>query len=180
MSLLLLEEILMTPQKNSPANFLEWSLWALLTFFGLGKLPKMPGSWGSLGGVVVFLLLDHFHLAKWWILLLLACSLAVLLHFLTPWIEYFFGETDPKQVVLDEVAGMLVALTLWVPSPWSLFFHLSAAFLGFRFFDIFKPGPVRWAEKVPGGLGVALDDLVAGFLTALILNGAYYGVFSPF
>ncbi len=86
------------------------------------------------------------------------------------------GGQDPSEVVIDELAGMMLAL--W---PLSAGLTLTGAqahvwpwpgwvlgFLLFRFFDIVKPPPVSWAERVPGALGVMLDDVVAGGLTALI------------
>lgn len=73
------------------------------------------------------------------------------------------GEKDPGYVVIDEVAGMGLAL-LAVPSEW---YFIVTAFLLFRVFDIWKPFPIRKVEKLPGGWGVMADDLLAGLLARL-------------
>jgi phosphatidylglycerophosphatase A len=98
------------------------------------------------------------------------------------------GESDPSEIVIDEVVGMW--LTLW---PLSLGLWLRDAppaifpwpgwvsgFALFRFFDILKPPPVNWAERAPGALGVMLDDIVAAVLAALVTTAAaivYHGFF---
>lgn len=78
------------------------------------------------------------------------------------------GATDPQFVVIDEWAGLLIPLslaTIEAPLTW------LAAFALFRLFDIWKPGPVRAAERLPGPWGVMADDVVAGFLAAAVLYG---------
>ena len=73
---------------------------------------------------------------------------------------------DPKEVVIDEVVGVLIAFTML--TTWSA---LLAAFLLFRAFDILKPFPVGWADKkLEGGLGVVADDILAGILASLIMQ----------
>jgi len=78
-----------------------------------------------------------------------------------------FGKHDPGAVVLDEVVGMLVAAAIAprVTWPWIL-----AAFVLFRAFDIIKPFPVRNAERLPGGLGIFMDDVLAGLYTNALLR----------
>jgi phosphatidylglycerophosphatase A len=75
-------------------------------------------------------------------------------------------------VVIDEVAGQWIAL-LVVPLDWRWYL---AAFLLFRVFDILKPGPVRMAEKLPGGVGVMADDIVAGVFAAVCLLIIQWGI----
>ncbi|RZP29279.1 phosphatidylglycerophosphatase A, partial [bacterium] len=72
--------------------------------------------------------------------------------------ERHYRREDPGEIVIDEVAGMMLTL-LWLPSGWMPFL---VGFLAFRFFDIVKPFPARLAERLPGGVGVMADDLVAG------------------
>ena len=72
--------------------------------------------------------------------------------------ERHYGREDPGEVVVDEVAGMMLTV-LWLPGGWGT---LLIGFLAFRFFDIVKPFPARMAEQLPGGWGVMTDDLVAG------------------
>ena len=77
---------------------------------------------------------------------------------------------DPKEVVIDEVAGFLVAMT-WLPLSWSSFL---AAFLLFRLFDVWKPLFIGYLDKnVKGGLGIVADDLAAGIVTNIILQVVY-------
>jgi len=73
---------------------------------------------------------------------------------------------DPQQVISDEVVGMWLVLIMVQPGQIvsGLF-----AFILFRVFDILKPGPVKWAEKLDGGLGIMADDLVAAVLSALVI-----------
>ena len=84
------------------------------------------------------------------------------------------GRKDPGEVIIDEVAGQWLALCA-VPHDMVWF---VAGFILFRFFDILKLGPVRWAEKRPGGLGVMADDIFAGLLSALCLWLAGLGLAS--
>ena len=79
-----------------------------------------------------------------------------------------FGEKDPSECTLDEWAGQAIALAvvplgnLWIHNTIAILF----AFAAFRFFDVLKPPPIRNAEKLPGGLGVAADDVLAGIAAA--------------
>jgi phosphatidylglycerophosphatase A len=86
------------------------------------------------------------------------------------------GQKDPSFIVVDEWAGVWWALlpllfTVTIqPQPWSLWaVRLAAPFLLFRLFDIWKPGPVDAAQRLPGGWGVVLDDVLAGLLAALLV-----------
>ena len=79
--------------------------------------------------------------------------------------EAHSGKRDASEVVIDELAGQWIAL-LVVPPDWRWWL---AAFVLFRLFDIVKPGPVRMAERLPGGLGVMADDVVAGVLASALL-----------
>lgn len=80
--------------------------------------------------------------------------------------EVLFDSHDPKEVVIDEVAGTLVAFAAL--STWPMFI---AAFVLFRFFDILKPFPIGWADKnIKGGVGVVADDLIAGILANAIIQ----------
>jgi len=145
----------------------------LATWFGSGFLPVAPGTWGSLlaipfveaayrlGGLAG---LGAFALAV--SLAGIAASGAVV---------RCRGEGDPSPVVIDEVAGQAIALlpvyALARGSSPAWFWGLAAAaFFLFRIVDVVKPGPVGWVERLPGGLGVMADDLLGGFLVALLLG----------
>lgn len=127
--------------------------------FGLGLLPKAPGTFGTLAGVALAWVLPSD-------LAVVACAVGLTVAAL-PLVRVAERESeDPGWFVLDEVAGYLVAVA-FVPRSWTV---LAAAFVLFRVFDIWKPWPVRAAERVRGGWGVMLDDLVAGLYANLVLQ----------
>ena len=156
----------------APASLGFFNFTTLLsTWFGCGLLRPAPGTWGSLLSIpFAWLLLE---LAGW--PALLAAALILL------WIgiqqsELFAkasGDSDPSSVVVDEAVGMWLAL-LAVPMTVTGF---VIAFFLFRFFDIVKPWPVSWADRdLKGGLGIMLDDVIAGFYsTAVILGLIFFG-----
>lgn len=138
----------------------------LATWFGCGRLRPAPGTWGTLGALPPALLL--VWLGGGW--LLLAGSLAAFLVGIWAGADYArtAGRADPGEVVIDEVAGVWLAL---IPAclDWRLWI---VAFLAFRATDILKPWPASWCDaKLAGGLGIMADDMVAGLyagaLTAL-------------
>ena len=135
-----------------------------LTAFGLGFLRPAPGTWGSLGAVVFW----WFFLAELTLFAQLGISVT---YFLFSWwlcnrLINRLGVQDEPQIVADEVAGMWLAL-IFAPQIWWI---ALLAFALFRFFDIAKPGVVGWLDtNVHSGLGVMLDDLVAGLLSAGIV-----------
>jgi phosphatidylglycerophosphatase A len=139
---------------------------ALVTFIatggGSGKLPVAPGTWGSL--VALPLAAGLAILGGPWLL-----SLAILLAFVAGvWASGSYakaiGRGDPGSVVIDEIAGQWLAI-LPVALDWR---YYLVAFVLFRFTDITKPWPCRPAERAPGGLGIMLDDIVAGFYAGVL------------
>lgn len=133
------------------------------TFGYVGRAPKAPGTFGSLAAVPLALLLqmggDIFYMV--FTLLLAAGAIWVAQAY-----ETQFNAHDPKEIVIDEVVGVLIAFTML--TSWSA---LLAAFVLFRLFDIFKPFPVGWADKkLEGGLGVVADDILAGIMASLIMQ----------
>ena len=135
---------------------------ALATALGAGYLPKAPGTWGSAVGLLLWLVLP----ASAWVQ---ATAIALVLVTGT-WsagvAERHFGRHDPGQVVIDEVAGMLITMFL-NPAGW-----VSAllGFLLFRAADIVKPFPARRLERLPGGFGIMADDVMAGIYANLVLR----------
>jgi len=129
----------------------------VLSVGGLGRLPLVPGTFGSLAGVGIALLIptDHWRLGIV-VGVLASSALTVLLGRAA---ARAAGRKDPPQVVMDEVAGMLLTLLL-VPAPSPM--EAAWGFLFFRAFDILKPPPGRWLERLPDGWGILLDDLAAG------------------
>jgi phosphatidylglycerophosphatase A len=136
----------------------------LATVFGIGLLPKAPGTWASLAALP----------AGWWIMAaggMPALGAAILAVFVIGvWAcsgyEKATGHHDAGACVIDEVAGQWIVLLITPPDP--LFY--AGAFLLFRFFDIVKPWPTGWAdETVHGGIGVMLDDVFAGLQGATVM-----------
>ena len=137
---------------------------ALATLGPVGRLRPAPGSWGSAAAVMLAALLMLAPLAG--LILEIATLLACVLGIRAADIyERQTGNKDASDIVIDEVAGQWIAL-LAAPPDWRWWI---AAFILFRLFDILKPGPVRMAERLPGGYGVMADDIVAGALAAACL-----------
>jgi len=123
-----------------------------------------PGTAGSLVALVAV-----------WVIPFSSFSLVLTLVFVTlagVWAssrsERLLGRKDPGQVVIDEVAGMLLSVLTLPRAPLTLL----AAFLLFRLLDIVKPFPARQSQHLPGGIGVMADDLVAGAYTLVLLSGS--------
>ena len=135
---------------------------AVATLGGVGYLPWMPGTWGTLAALPLWWLLAQ--LGAWGyglaLIILAAVSIGV-----TARAEKYLGPDHPA-IVLDEVVGLLAALA-WIPLQWQWVF---IGFVLFRLFDIWKPFPVKYGEQLPGGWGVTLDDLAAGLLARGVLE----------
>ena len=143
----------------------------LSTGLGVGLLPGAPGTYGSALAVGIFVVVSPMPGS---LLLLSLLALGALGVWSADVAERVLGRTDDGRIVIDEVLGQLVALApLWVLVPGSAgsWPWLVTGFVAFRCFDITKPGPVGWAERhFRGGLGVMMDDVVAGGLAALLLT----------
>ncbi|MCS6914014.1 MAG: phosphatidylglycerophosphatase A [Myxococcales bacterium] len=137
----------------------------IATSLGAGLLPGAPGTYGSLSALPVAFLLGRLGPAAY-----AGCTLGVVV--VGTWAAGRFcaasGQPDDQRVVIDEVAGCLVALSLG-PYTWP---GMLLGFGLFRLLDIWKPGPLRWLDRhVRGGVGVMADDVLAGALAALCLRG---------
>jgi phosphatidylglycerophosphatase A len=133
---------------------------------GVGYLPLMPGTFGSLVGVGIFLLLSRTAVG------LVASIIVVTVAGI--WAgsrtEALAGRKDPGKIVVDEVAGQLIAmLPLVFFAQWSIA-AVIVSFVLFRFFDIVKPYPANKLQDLEGGLGVMCDDLVAGVYAAVLVT----------
>jgi phosphatidylglycerophosphatase A len=150
-----------------PTRHTRWA-WALGTFFGAGYLQPGPGTYGSVAALLLWYAAAHlFHPGA--LTLALATALAAIAVTLigipaSTIVARQSDRKDPGFVVIDEVAGQLVALIL-MPPDWQ---HAALALVLFRLFDITKPGPIRRLEALPEGTGIMLDDIAAG-LFALVL-----------
>jgi phosphatidylglycerophosphatase A len=130
----------------------------IVSFGFLGLSPFAPGTAGTLGGVVLaWLLARTEHYLAW--SLLAAAVLYALGRSLGEWSERYAAGKDPGFFVVDEVIGYMVTC-LWTRGPSPL--ALTVAFFLFRFFDVVKPPPARRMERLGGGDGILLDDVVAG------------------
>lgn len=131
---------------------------------GAGFLPLAPGTWGSLTALPIAATIVFYGSSMG---LLVAIALVALAGW---WSSNLWSRAadkgDPQAIVIDEVVGQWIVLLV---TPLD-FLHYAAAFALFRLFDIAKPWPVSWADqRVPGGLGVMLDDVVAGAYGFLIM-----------
>lgn len=149
-------------------NFKDPAIW-LATWFGCGLMKPGPGTWGTIGALPFGILL--MALGGWPLLLLSAIGICAAGYWAAGKFEEQSGDHDNGAIVIDEVAGMWIAL---VPTALSIP-YVIAAFVLFRFFDIFKPWPISWADKkLPGAFGVMADDIIAGIFVAIILAGARF------
>lgn len=126
------------------------------TLFGAGRAPLVPGTFGTLAAVPPALLL-----ARWlpaWGFALAAALLAALAIWTSGVAARAMALKDPRPVVIDEAAGLFVTL-LYVPA---VPVTVLSGFVLFRLMDVLKPPPARQAERLPGGWGIVVDDLVAG------------------
>lgn len=132
--------------------------------FGAGKLPKAPGTWGSILGLALAWSLASMPQYIALGVLVLSIALAI---WSAERAAQLLQDKDPSCVVSDEIVGCALGL-IWVPWSWGT---ALVGFALFRVFDIWKPWPVSWAERLPGGLGIVADDLVAGVYAATCLLG---------
>jgi CDP-diacylglycerol--glycerol-3-phosphate 3-phosphatidyltransferase len=152
-----------------------------ITSFGLGYLRPAPGTWGSLPpvGLAAILVWSGVGPAHHPMVYNLAMGAVVVGYFiicayLGPGAEQRYGRKDPSHVVADETAGMAMTLMFLPAAAVSSFpmlvFTLGFAFVAFRILDILKPYPAYQIQKLPGGWGVVLDDLVSGFYALLLVQ----------
>ena len=149
----------------------------VVTILGLGYIPFMPGTFGSLAGLLIGIVL--YFVCNFWIVLFFTITL-----FFAGWwfVElYLTSKTethDPSEIIIDEVVGQLTAIIpLFYAASLSNEQILSnnftgylSAFILFRFFDILKPWPINLADQMTNSLGVMLDDVLAGIYTLLIIS----------
>jgi phosphatidylglycerophosphatase A len=151
-----------TEQLHPPAAKKTLWAWTVGTFFGAGLLKPGPGTYGSAAALALWITFAHtLHLTRLPLITLVAAIVVTLVGIPAATIvARECGRKDPGMVVIDEVAGQLIAL-IFCPPDWA---HAIVAFLLFRAFDILKPPPVRQLERLPEGTGIMLDDVAAGLL----------------
>lgn len=147
----------------------------LATAFGLGLAPFAKGTFGTLLGVAVHvlvrLLVSDFTVRMVLLGVALVLSSAVTVA-LSPWAERYWKKKDPGFVVMDEVAGYLLVVLIF-PLGANLWLTVLWAFLASRMFDIIKIPPARQLESLTAGWGILLDDLMSSVYAGLALHGAY-------
>jgi phosphatidylglycerophosphatase A len=145
-------------------------LWATLiaTFFGIGRLRPGPGTWGSVATVLLWAALSYQLSPTLRVPAVVALIILVVIIGIPAATQVCraSGSKDPQFVVIDEVAGQLIAL-IAVPPAWKTFL---AGFILFRVFDIVKPPPVRQLEHLPEGTGIMLDDIAAGIYALIVMQ----------
>jgi len=132
--------------------------------FGSGLMPIAPGTWGTLVAMPIYLCLAHLG---WMVYLSVSLAAFVLGVFVCDHVSRDMGVHDYKGIVWDEVVGYLLTMCL-VPVGWV---WMLVGFVLFRVFDIWKPQPIRLIDRrVPGGLGIMLDDVVAAVFAWMVMQ----------
>ena len=149
-------------------------VWATLiaTFFGVGRLKPGPGTWASVATVALWALATHQipPASRTWSTILAAAAVTLIGIPAATLVARGSGLKDPQFVVIDEVAGQLLAL-IAVPLAWKSFL---AGLILFRVFDILKPFPIRRLERFPEGTGIVVDDLGAGLYALIVMHLLLY------
>lgn len=129
-----------------------------------GYLPKAPGTWGSLLGLILWLGMRRLEALPY---IGAVAALFIIGTFCAGAAEKILDKGDPGLVVIDEIVGQLIALAAAPNHPAAVL----SAFVLFRFFDILKPFPIGWLDKhIHGGMGIMLDDVFAGLYAFLVLQ----------
>lgn len=143
---------------SNPVHFLAFGC-------GSGLAPKAPGTFGTLAAIPFYLLLSQLSLPVYGIVLLLASVVGVWLCGKT---AKDLGVHDHPGIVWDEFCGYWFTM-LAAPDGW---FWIFLGFILFRLFDIWKPWPISFVDRhVPGGVGIMVDDLIAGLYSLIIIQG---------
>ena len=144
----------------------------IASFFYLGYSPYAPGTMGTVGAIPLYILLAvYLTNIQYLIVTIIFIVFGIII---SSGAIAIYKDDDPKEIVIDEVAGYLVTMTFIVPSA----FNIVLGFFLFRFFDILKPFPAKQLEKLRGGYGVVMDDVAAGVLACLSINAINYFIFN--
>lgn len=149
----------------------------IATGFGSGYCPVAPGTAGAALATVIWFAISLFvPVYPPYLLVVITAALIVLFTLLGIWsanvLEPVWGE-DPSRVVVDEMVGVWIALLAADPDK---FYYILAAFVLFRLFDIYKPLGIRKMESLKGGLGVMMDDILAGVYSFILLLGLRWAI----
>jgi len=149
----------------------------LLTFFNIGNIKYAPGSIASFVTCVLFLIISKYLSLQ----IIFFFTLIIFIYSLNAINKSYkaFNYEDPQEIVIDEFVGQIIPL-LAIPIyetlyPSSQLFYCTVSFLTFRFFDILKPFPINYIENnTKGALGIMLDDVIAGFITIIVLTVIFF------
>lgn len=131
--------------------------------FGSGLSSKAPGTLGTLAAIPVYIGLTY---TGFWGYVFLTALISIAGIWICGYAADQLGEHDFSGIVWDEIAGFLITMAFVLPS-WQ---SLLIGFVLFRCFDIVKPWPIKWIDNsVQGGLGIMLDDVIAGFFAAAVM-----------
>jgi len=147
---------------DTNSKFVKLVIKIISTFFFVGYLPLISGTFGSIAGVFIFLLVNN----NVFILSLLTFSFLLLGFLLSGSAERILKQKDHRFIVIDEVSGMLLSL-LFIPYDLKL---VIIAFFLFRILDILKPYPAEKIQNMHGSLGIMGDDIIAALYTNIILQ----------
>lgn len=136
------------------------------TFLFFGYFPKIPGTFGTFGGVLFSIFLVDYLEIDPHTFLFTTIFIIILSVYSSNWAINYFNSNDPKEVVIDEVAGFMVSI-LYIPFELR---YIIVAFILFRLFDISKPFFIKSFEKLPKGWGITFDDVAAGVLANFLLQ----------
>ena len=150
--------------------------WFILTGFFSGLLPKAPGTWGSIVGCIIAYIVIKFFPTPTTTLWLLITLFTIIGIKLTDKYEQNGGEHDDKRIVIDEIVGVLIAISLFNNLKEDTLIKIFLAFVTFRFLDIYKPSIIgRIDQKLKGGVGVMVDDILAGIFGGILAGIMYIG-----
>lgn len=150
---------------NMPPSFCSNPIHLLALGFGSGLAPKAPGTFGTLVAIPFFWLLSHLSIEMYLVALLIAILAGIWLCGKT---SRDMGAHVHPSIVWDEFCGYWITMFA-TPASWS---WIIIGFLLFRLFDIWKPYPVSWLDKnVQGGLGIMVDDMAAGLMAWIVIQG---------
>jgi len=136
----------------------------------LGYSPIVSGTVGTLGGVVLYLLLNRFVQVPFYVYAIITGSIFLLGIPASTKAENIYGKKDSGKIVIDEVVGFMVTMFA-IPFNWK---NVAIGFFLFRVLDVIKPFPIRRFEDFDGGFGVMADDFIAGIYGCLIMHGIVY------
>jgi len=136
----------------------------------VGLIPGAPGTYGSLVTLPLAYLWMNFVTDNIFITIGLISIIAILGIIASTKVSRSMGLEDPGEIVIDELVGQWIAL-IAIPYHW---IYWLAAFVLFRIFDIWKPGIIDKAQNLPEGMGIMMDDVLAGILALLIIQGVFF------